>query len=155
MSGFGFGIGTGNFHWPGTFSKSRGPALLNIHIFPFRCNTSEYNCPYHRKTLWTVRARKKNVARGPKCSFPVTAISKVQDGTNTGIRRSARGDLSICPSHYGSESRTMATRIGPRRSSCAYELEPTPVLRLCSLHVPTAQSSPGNPPCTIRSALPR
>ena len=60
MLGFGFGIGAGDVHRPRIILESRRPELLNMHIFPFRCSASEYNCPYPRKTLWTLRARKKS-----------------------------------------------------------------------------------------------
>ena len=59
MLGFGFGIGAGEVHRPRNILESRGVELLNMHIFPFRCSASEYNCPYPRKNLGTARARKK------------------------------------------------------------------------------------------------
>ena len=91
------GSGYGNFHRPGTFSKNRGPQLLNIRVFPFRCKVSEYNYPYPRKILYSLLARGKKSARGAKITQNcISQVPLYRNGTTVGpqVYELARAEIS-------------------------------------------------------------
>ena len=92
MLGFGFGIGAGDVHRPRIILESRGPELLNIHIFPFRCSASENNYPYLGKILGTARARKKT-SRAAQNVVSQFALSRKSRTLQTQVYDVARAEI--------------------------------------------------------------